>query len=162
MYVVSLFFKFAKSSVLNNLFWQAGELLGHPHLQPYIVQIHLKLNNPRRNTLPALWPEPNYMKKTRFSEPLPNKRHSLSNDRAINPSVSVIEYDSLSSTQDIHDTQNYPSRKPSIGGTRGGVGIHKTPSKPAANAKTSRLLSKAYSTPKKWAEPLKNKKKMVR
>lgn len=138
----------------------AGELLGHPHLQPYIVQIHLKLNSPRRNTLPALWPEPNYMKKTRFSEPFPSKRHSLSNDRAINPSVSVIEYDSLSSTQDIHDTQNYTSRKLSTGGTRGGVGIHQTPSKSATNAKTSRLLSKASATPKKWAEPLKNNKKV--
>ncbi|KAE8651564.1 serine/threonine-protein kinase Nek2 isoform X1 [Cucumis sativus] len=138
----------------------AGELLGHPHLQSYIVQIHLKLNSPRRSTLPALWSEPNYMKKTRFSEPFPYKRHSLSNDRAINPSVSVIEYDSLSSTHDIHDTQNYPSRKPSIGGTRGGVAIHKTPSKSATNAKTTRLLSKAHATPKKWAEPLKNDKKV--
>lgn len=101
------------------------------------------------------------MKKTRFSEPLPNKRHSLSNDRAINPSVSVIEYDSLSSTQEIHDTQNYASCKPSAGGNRGGAGIHKTPSKSEPNAKTSRLLSKAYVTPKKWAEPLKNNRKLV-
>ncbi|KAG7030297.1 Serine/threonine-protein kinase Nek2, partial [Cucurbita argyrosperma subsp. argyrosperma] len=139
----------------------AGELLGHPHLQPYIVQINLKRNSPRRNTLPALWPEPNYMKKTRFSEPLPFKRHSLSNDRAINPSVSVIEYDSLSSTHDIHDKQNYPSRKPTTGGTQGGGGSRKMTAKSATNAKTSRLLSKAYATREKRDEPLKNNKKLL-
>lgn len=161
MYVVALLLRTVKTSVLNHFVWQAGELLGHPHLQPYIVQVNLKLNNPRRNTLPAFWPEPNYMKKTRFSERLSFKRHSLSNDRAINPSVSVIEYDSLASTQDIHSTQNYASLKPSTGGTRGGVGVHKTPSKSAPNAKASRLLPKAYTTPKKLAEPLKSSKKLV-
>ncbi|XP_023545679.1 serine/threonine-protein kinase Nek2-like isoform X2 [Cucurbita pepo subsp. pepo] len=138
----------------------AGELLGHPHLQPYILQINLKLNSPRRNTLPALWPEPNYMKKTRFSEPLPFKRHSLSNDRAINPSVSVIEYDSPSSTHDIHDKQNYPSRKPTTGDTQGGEAFRKMPARSATNAKTSRLLSKAYATREKRDEPLKNNKKL--
>ncbi|KAI9118964.1 hypothetical protein K1719_009639 [Acacia pycnantha] len=88
----------------------ASELLNHPHLQPYILKIHLKLNSPRRSTFPFQWPESNYVRRTRFVEPDSvstlsdrGKRLSFSNDsRALNPSVSGTEKDSQCSTQNGH------------------------------------------------------------
>ncbi|XP_048336722.2 serine/threonine-protein kinase Nek2 isoform X1 [Ziziphus jujuba] len=78
----------------------ASELLGQPHLRPYVLKIHLKLNSPRRNTFPV-WSESNYVRKTRFLEPddvsihtVGEKRQSFSNDRTLNPSISGTERDS--------------------------------------------------------------------
>ncbi|XP_028770652.1 serine/threonine-protein kinase Nek2 isoform X2 [Neltuma alba] len=92
----------------------AAELLGHRHLQPYIHRIHLKLNSPRRSTLPVHWSESNYMKKTRFleSEDDPvsiyrDKRHSFSNDLTLNPSISGAEQDSACSTLEIECTPDH-------------------------------------------------------
>ncbi|CAN1270915.1 Serine/threonine-protein kinase Nek4 [Linum perenne] len=70
----------------------AAELLSHTHLQPYVLNVHLKLNNPRRTTLPNRWSDSNFMKKTR------EKRLSYSNDRSLNPSISEPELDSGCST----------------------------------------------------------------
>ncbi|KAF4370177.1 hypothetical protein CsatB_005739 [Cannabis sativa] len=91
----------------------AAELLGHPHLQPHILKVHMKLNSPRRNTFPMTWSDSNYIKKTRFMEPsvvpvhiIREKRQSLSNDRALNPSISGTEQDSLCSSK---MTQRFPS-----------------------------------------------------
>ncbi|KAJ8770190.1 hypothetical protein K2173_011525 [Erythroxylum novogranatense] len=96
----------------------AAELLRHPHLQPYVLKVQLKINSPRRNTLPSQWPESKYMKKTRFLEPddVPVKRYrekqfSFTNDRTRNPSVSAGEHDLVCSTKGIHDTSNYLNRR---------------------------------------------------
>ncbi|BAT85470.1 hypothetical protein VIGAN_04302400 [Vigna angularis var. angularis] len=87
----------------------ASELLNHPHLQPYIHKIHLKLNSPRRSTFPFQWPEPNYVRRTRFVEPESvstlsdqDKCLSFSKDRALNPSISGTEQVSQCSTQRAH------------------------------------------------------------
>ncbi|XP_047152183.1 serine/threonine-protein kinase Nek4-like isoform X3 [Vigna umbellata] len=87
----------------------ASELLNHPHLQPYIQKIHLKLNSPRRSTFPFQWPEPNYVRRTRFVEPESvstlsdqDKCLSFSKDRALNPSISGTEQVSQCSTQRAH------------------------------------------------------------
>ncbi|XP_004495175.1 serine/threonine-protein kinase Nek4 [Cicer arietinum] len=84
----------------------AAELLNHPHLQPYILKIHQKLNNPRRSTFPFQWTDSNYARRSRFVEresvSTPSgrvKRLSFSNDRALNPSISGTEVGSLCSTQ---------------------------------------------------------------
>lgn len=81
---------------------QAADLLKHSHLQPYVLKLHLNLNNPKRNTLPVQYPNYNYEKKTTFIEPEPRtvrlhneKRQSFTSDRGLNPSIS--EYDPYSS-----------------------------------------------------------------
>lgn len=91
----------------------ASELLGHPHLQPHVLKIHMKLNSPRRNTFPVAWSDSDYIKRTRFMEPeivpvhiIREKRQSLSNDRTLNPSISGTEQDSTCSSK---MTQRFPS-----------------------------------------------------
>lgn len=87
---------------------QAAELLKHRHLQPYVLNVHLKLNSPRRNNLPCEWvgTERNNTRKIRFSEPhqvIPpvyrERRLSYGNDRTLNPSVSGAEQSYDSSTR---------------------------------------------------------------
>ncbi|KAL8136328.1 hypothetical protein V2J09_002329 [Rumex salicifolius] len=58
----------------------AAELLNHPHLQPYVHKIQLQISNPRCDTLPSYWDEPEYMDKTTFPE--------LEGDRSLDPSAS--------------------------------------------------------------------------
>lgn len=106
--ILCLTLNFFNFSFVVCMWWQAAELLGHPHLQPYILKIHHKINNPRRNTLPANWPDNKYLKKTRFVEPgdyptstYRNKRNSFKNDRTLNPSISGAEQDSVCSTLEI-------------------------------------------------------------
>ncbi|XP_051118642.1 serine/threonine-protein kinase Nek1-like [Andrographis paniculata] len=70
----------------------AADLLGHPHLRPYVLSLHLERNNnPRRHTLPSTTTDANYVKKTRFLEPEGvkiDKRLASGNDRVMNPSIS--------------------------------------------------------------------------
>ncbi|KAK4798966.1 hypothetical protein SAY86_024331 [Trapa natans] len=75
----------------------AAELLNHPHLQPYVLKIHLKLNSPRRHTYPMRWSSTNEVKLPFIGTPesIPTstdreKRWSFSNDRTLNPTISVI------------------------------------------------------------------------
>ncbi|CAJ1961048.1 unnamed protein product [Sphenostylis stenocarpa] len=139
----------------------AAELLGHQHLQPYVLKVHLKINSPRRSTLPGHWPESRYMKKTRFlkSEDDPvsisgYKWHSFSNDRTLNPSVSGAEQDSLCTTLEIDctpDNLNERFAELSTGDNHDLKSLHKSSfSRTSSNAKTSRLTgSKASTIPKK-------------
>ncbi|TKY61398.1 Serine/threonine-protein kinase Nek2 [Spatholobus suberectus] len=148
----------------------AAELLGHQHLQPYVLKVHLKINSPRRSTLPGHWPESNYMKKTRFlkSEDDPvslsgYKWHSFSNDRTLNPSVSGAEQDSLCSTLEIDCTPDNLNKKFTelcVGDNHDVKSLHKPAvSRNSSNAKTPRLTaSKASATPKKSVVPSKNHK----
>lgn len=91
----------------------ASELLRHQHLQPYVLKIHLKINTPRRNSLPNYWPETDYVKKTRFAvSEVPramnrDKRLSYSNDRTLNPSISLHEDESPVYRRRIQNTPRY-------------------------------------------------------
>ncbi|XP_022155838.1 serine/threonine-protein kinase Nek4 isoform X2 [Momordica charantia] len=96
----------------------AAELLNHPQLQPYILKIHVKLNSPRRNTFPLRRSDTNYIKKTRFVEPgsdstkkFREKRLSFSNDRALNPSISMTEEDSSCSSRRSQQLPSFLNRK---------------------------------------------------
>ncbi|KAJ6757330.1 SERINE/THREONINE-KINASE NEK4 [Salix koriyanagi] len=141
----------------------AAELLRHPHLQPYVLKIHIKMSSPRQNALPFQWPEPHYMKKTRFLVPENprkihrDKRYSLGNDRALNPSISVAEQDSVCSTEGIHDTPIYLNRRlsdSSLECSQGTVICRSIASKPSNSAKTPKLTpAKASVTMKRQTEP---------
>ncbi|KAG8649744.1 hypothetical protein MANES_08G132600v8 [Manihot esculenta] len=144
----------------------AAELLRHPYLEPYVHKVHLKINSPRHNELPVQWPESNYIKKTRFAEPedLPlkshsKKRHSFSNDRALNPNISVGEQDLMYSTKGIHRRLS----ELSIGSSNEGTVICKPiiASKPSNIAKTSKLATgKASATTTRQTEPVKKRESL--
>ncbi|XP_058213407.1 serine/threonine-protein kinase Nek3-like [Rhododendron vialii] len=129
----------------------AAELLRHPILQPYVLKVNLKLNSVRRSSLSTHWPETEYIKKTRFANPedvpvstYKEKRHSLSNDRTLNPSISV--------------TEDYMAEL-SVGSTHEDLTFgRKVISKASNVAKTLRLTpSKASATVKKQSELSKNR-----
>ncbi|THG16791.1 hypothetical protein TEA_029435 [Camellia sinensis var. sinensis] len=95
----------------------AAELLRHQHLQPYVLKVHLKLNSPRRNSLPTHGPQADYIKKTRLVEPedIPvstykEKWHSFGNDRTLNPNITGAERDS-SFSQRNQSTPSYLNKK---------------------------------------------------
>ncbi|KAL4376030.1 hypothetical protein GQ457_02G034640 [Hibiscus cannabinus] len=147
----------------------AEELLRHPHLQSYVVKVHHKINNPRRNTLPVLWPETN-IKKTRFSDPIDTRfsvyrerRRSFGNDRTLNPSISGAEQDSVCSTKGIHhEALGFLNRRLedlSIDSSQEGTVICKPiTSKLSSATKTpKRSLTKASATPKRKTEPSRNR-----
>ncbi|KAA8544954.1 hypothetical protein F0562_019651 [Nyssa sinensis] len=146
----------------------AAELLRHPQLHPYVLKIHLKMNSPRRNSLSIHWPETDYMKKTRFTEPedvplarYTEKRLSFGNDRTLNPSISGTEQDSPFSTQRTENTPSYLNRRVSelsVRSTYEETTIGKKITPKASNiAKTPRLTpSKASATPKRRVELSKN------
>ncbi|KAG8648134.1 serine/threonine-protein kinase Nek2 isoform X1 [Manihot esculenta] len=144
----------------------AAELLRHPYLEPYVFKIHLKINSPRHNALPVQWPESNYIKKTRFADAeelslksYRKKRHSFSNDRALNPNISVGEQDSFCSTKGIHGRLS----ELSIGSSNDGTVICKsiTVSKPSNIAKASKLTpTKASVTTRRRTEPVKKRESL--
>ncbi|KAK7397295.1 hypothetical protein VNO78_18463 [Psophocarpus tetragonolobus] len=148
----------------------ATELLGHRHLQPYVLKAHLKINSPRRSTLPGHWPDSNYMKKTRFLKSEDDsvslsgyKWHSFSYDRTLNPSVSGAEKESLCSTLEINCTPDNLSQRfaeLSVGDNHDVKSLHKLDvSRTSSNAKTPRLTaSKASAIHKKSTVSSKNHK----
>lgn len=152
-----------------NLSWQAAELLRHPHLQAYVLKIHLKSNSPRYNTLPICWSEPNHSKKFRFPEPedapistYREKRQSFCNDRNLNPSISGAEQDFLSSAQRKNSNPvclNQRLVEISFGSTHEETTIIRSVASKSTNiTKTPRLTpAKASATPKRWTEPSKDR-----
>ncbi|KDP23647.1 hypothetical protein JCGZ_23480 [Jatropha curcas] len=145
----------------------AAELLRHPHLQPYVVKVHLKMNSPRRDALPYQWPEPNYIKKTRFADPedfplnsYREKRYSFSNDRALNPITSEADEESFCSTKGMHRRLS----ELSIGSSNEGTVICKpiTSSKPSKISKTSKVTATKASAAvvRREREPVKKRESL--
>ncbi|ESW16650.1 hypothetical protein PHAVU_007G174200 [Phaseolus vulgaris] len=144
----------------------AAELLNHPHLQPYILKIHLKLNNPRRSTYPFQWSDSNYVRRTQFVEPDSvstlsgrGKRLSFSNDRALNPSISGTEVGSVCSTQRGHGFSCSKEKhyELSVGCVREECNCNK--SKDTKSSTVDRMprfrTAKEYATPRRQTIPSK-------
>ncbi|KAH0457790.1 hypothetical protein IEQ34_013105 [Dendrobium chrysotoxum] len=144
----------------------AAELLKHPHLQPYVLQVHLK-TSPNRNSLPIQHLTSNFVKKIRFSDDeddfVCNKKdkiQSYANERIVKPNRTTAERDSISSTKSIKDYPEYLKQKIkdlSVGSShigqprRGKMNIDKP-----SLAKTPKYTpGKAFVTPRKQEEPAK-------
>ncbi|XP_076912180.1 serine/threonine-protein kinase Nek2-like isoform X2 [Bidens hawaiensis] len=134
----------------------AGELLRHQHLQPYVLKINLKLNSPKSSSLSTHWPEPDYMKKTRFVEPVylrprsRDRRMSYGNDRTLNPSISLGDQGTPCSTKRCQDSPHYLHRRVermSIGSTCDESPVSKNvSSKPSNSTKNLRFTSSKTSS----------------
>ncbi|KAK9083723.1 hypothetical protein Scep_030194 [Stephania cephalantha] len=136
----------------------AADLLRHPHLQPYVLKIHLKANTPRRNGLRVNWPETNYTVKARFQEPedvlSSERRRSFSNGRTLNPSISGAEQDSHCSDERIPSYLHQKLSEFSVGSTHEDIGVDKRMTdRTTSNLKTPRLTpAKSSSTPRRQIE----------
>ncbi|KAG9151799.1 hypothetical protein Leryth_002071 [Lithospermum erythrorhizon] len=144
----------------------AAELLRNPHLQPYMLKIQLKLNNPRRDSFPMDFLESDYIKKTRFSD-LPNvsstthrqRRLSSANNRALNPSVSEAEKDyTLPTKRDKVTIGQLDKRMAelSVGSTEGSVITKKISSKSLKITRDQNIDSEKASALKRRLKPSKN------
>ncbi|KAL1367398.1 hypothetical protein HN51_021466 [Arachis hypogaea] len=138
----------------------AADLLNHPHLQPYIHKIHLKLNTPRRSTFPFQWHDSSYLRRNRFFEPESvstisdrYKRLSFSNDRALNPSISGTEVGSLCSAQRAQGSFTYSKERLydlSVGCVREELNANKSKAaKFSAFDRTPRSQAGKISTPRR-------------
>ncbi|CAL9153175.1 serine/threonine-protein kinase Nek2-like [Musa acuminata AAA Group] len=129
----------------------AAELLKHPHLQPYVLQVNLK-SSPMRNMLPIHHITTNHIRKIRFQDDADDsvhkeKRKSFGNERILKLNKTVEQY-SLSSTQTVKDFPNYLNqrvRNLSTGSSQvGEIGIDK-----AIDGKYSNILKTPRHTPTK-------------
>ncbi|XP_075493165.1 serine/threonine-protein kinase Nek2-like isoform X2 [Primulina tabacum] len=141
----------------------AADLLRHSHLRPYVLNVHLKASNPRRQTFPFHTSDGNNVKKTRFQEHeavKSEKRLSFGNNRALNPSISGNELNSPCSflrTQNSLSHSNTKFSEVSVGNVGEEKGIMKTVSTRFSNAtKTSRVnTARASANPRRQTSPLK-------
>ncbi|XP_073040680.1 LOW QUALITY PROTEIN: serine/threonine-protein kinase Nek2-like [Primulina eburnea] len=141
----------------------AAELLGHPHVRPYVLNVHLKASNPRRQTYPFHAPDANNVKKTRFQEHQVLKseqRLSFGNNRALNPSISGNELNSPCSSRRTQNSLSHSNTKiseVSVGNVGEDKGITKPVSTRFFNAtKTSRVnTARASANHRRQTSPLK-------
>ena len=92
-----------------NLPIQAAELLKHPHLQPYVLQVQLK-SSPSRNMSPIYQSLTDKVKKMTFPSDITDsvrrrvaRRNSLGNERTVTFCKPSPERNSVSSTRSIKE-----------------------------------------------------------
>lgn len=153
--------------LIDFLCCQAANLLRHQHLQPYILNIHLKSNNPRRHTFPNQLCIPTDVKRNRFLEHAAvtnkektEKRLSFGNNRALNPSISGHDLDSLCSPRRAQNFLSHLSEKfseLSVGSVGEVTGAKKLGTTNLSSAlKTPQVMStKGSANPKRQTTPSK-------
>lgn len=140
----------------------AADLLQHPHLQPYVLNILLNSDSPRQHKFPVQSSNSTYAKKKRLSEPrnapVFNERElrRLSSDRALNPSISGMDSPCLSRrTKDLMSSVKKNFSEPSVESAPYDLGV-KAISKLSAAVKTVQFNSNRNSTPhRRQSTPLK-------
>ena len=145
---------------------QATDLLRHPHLQPYVLQVNLK-SSPAYNSLPVPHPVSSHIKKIRFPDVeddsvfrSKDKRHSFGNERILRQGRPATERDSISSTRSIKyypDNLNQGMKDLSVGSSQvGESGVGKaTNVKPSVTRTPRYTASKTFTTPRKQVESAK-------
>lgn len=167
MYSPIVVLHFLNSRFLQEFFIsQAAELLRHPHLQPYVLQVNLK-SSPTYNSLPVPHPVSSHIKKIRFPDDEDDsvckgkeKRHSLGNERILRQDRPTTKRHSISSTRSIKyysDTLNQGMKDLSIGSSQfGESGVTRVANAKLTVTKTPRYTpSKNFATPRKQVEPVK-------
>ncbi|CAL9088455.1 unnamed protein product [Musa textilis] len=138
----------------------AAELLKHPHLQPYVLEVNLM--SPTWNMLPIMQDKNNHLKKITFPDASNDsmcndieKRKSFCSEKILKLNKPVAEHDSFDSTLTIKVYPNYPSQK--IKGHVGDIDVYKANSeKHLPTVKTPRYTPKSFTTPRKVVEPSKS------
>lgn len=155
---------------LSKILFQAGELLRHSHLQPYVLKIHMKLESPRHHILPVQRTGLKYVTKTRFVKPetvpglTDGERRSFYSDRALNPSISGAELDTprLSlGAQDIMSSLRINFSEPSVGSTVDDIGIRMSAitrfpaagRTPRSSSRKTSATTRAQSNPLRISNP---------
>ena len=135
-----------------NLPIQAAELLKHPHLQPYVLQVQLK-SSPSRNMSPIYQSLTDKVKKMTFPSDITDsvrrrvaRRNSLGNERTVTFCKPSPERNSVSSTRSIKEYTTTQSVKEfSIDSSQ----VDDEVTSKAIITKTSGILRTPKSTPAK-------------
>ncbi|XP_064982909.1 serine/threonine-protein kinase Nek2-like isoform X2 [Musa acuminata AAA Group] len=141
----------------------AAELLKHPHLQPYVLQVNLKYH-PTWKMLPVHQATKRHIRKIRFENDEDDamykdkdKRKSSGNERIL--TVSKPMEDSISSTQTIKDSSNRLNQRVmdlSAGSSRAAErGIDKAIGEKHSSTVKKNLPAKIFTTPRTQVEPTK-------
>ncbi|KAL6637252.1 hypothetical protein ACP70R_024824 [Stipagrostis hirtigluma subsp. patula] len=132
----------------------AAELLKHPHLQPYVLQVHLK-SSPSRNMIP-IHQSPSDKRMTLPVESVSrskDRRNSLGNERTVTFSRPSPERNSATSIRSIKDyTTTQSVKELSIDGSKVGEVNSNT-----LASRTSSIMKTPKKTPSKIFTTLKNR-----
>jgi NIMA (never in mitosis gene a)-related kinase 1/4/5 len=140
-----------------NCLKQAAELLKHPYLQPYVLQVHLR-SSPSRNMIPV-HQSPTEKRITFSTEPvsgIKGRRNSMGNERIVTfskPSPDRNSFSSIPGVTDYNTTQKV--KELSIDNSQvERVTSKNIASRTSSTMQTPKLIpSKTITTTENWLEP---------
>lgn len=145
---------YCQFSVDNCSFWQAAELLRHPHLQPYVEKIHLQTRNPRCNGISDIWDDAD-------STCIDKATIPEAEEDEIDPSISDAELGSFYPDDRIKPTLSDLERRlaklKAQDPFKRTIASKPVPSKASDVTRNSRLTrAKTFGTSKRRSEPSRN------